>query len=114
MAGKCRPTPQIMVGPSHVGGILPRGWVEATEKYGKQTEVDVLPNGHYAIKNYYGGTPFPDPEEPHKGWKILANVFWAFVPALYVNSPSNYGTVWAVDRFGNIAPSSLDVVYRLD
>jgi Protein of unknown function (DUF1329) len=102
----------IPVGPAHLGGNLPKTWVEATEKYGAQTGVEVLPNGHYQIKNYYGGTPFPNPQEPHKGWKTLANVFWAFVPALYVNSPQNYGTVWAIDRFGNVAPSSFDVVYR--
>jgi hypothetical protein len=102
----------IPVGPAHLGGNLPKTWVEATEKYGAQTGVDVLSNGHYQIKNYYGGTPFPNPQEPHRGWKALANVFWAFVPALYVNSPQNYGTVWAIDRFGNVAPSSFDVVYR--
>jgi len=103
---------EIPVGPAHLGGNLPKTWVEATEKYGAQTGFDVLPNGHYQIKNYYGGTPFPNPQDPHKGWKALANVFWAFVPALYVNSPTNYGTVWAIDRFGNVAPSSFDVVYR--
>ena len=103
---------QITVGPSHVGGNLPKTWVEATEKYGPQTQAVQLPNGHYQLRNYYGGTPFPNPQNPYKGWKILANVFWAFVPALYVNSPTNYGTVWAVDRFGDVAPSSLDVVYR--
>jgi len=102
---------EISVGPTHLGN-LPKTWVEATEKYGPQTGVDVLPNGHYKLKNYYGGTPFPNPQEPNKGWKVLANVFYAFVPAMYVNSPNNYGTVWALDRFGNIAPSSLDVVYR--
>jgi hypothetical protein len=102
----------IPVGPAHVGGNLPKTWVEATEKYGSQTGVEVLPNGHYRIKNYYGATPFPNPQEPHKGWKILANVFWAFVPAVYVNTPQNYGTVWAIDRFGDVAPSTFDVVYR--
>jgi len=102
----------IPVGAAHLGGNLPKTWVEATEKYGAQTGVDVLPNGHYQIKNYYGGTPFPNPQDPNKGWKILANVFWAFVPAVYVNSPQNYGTVWAIDRFGNVAPSTFDVVYR--
>jgi hypothetical protein len=92
--------------------LIPKTWVEATEKYGSQTGVDVLPNGHYLLKNYHAGTPFPNPTEPNKGWKILANNFWFVRPALYVNTPDNYGTVWAVDRFGNIAPSSFDVVYR--
>jgi hypothetical protein len=103
---------EMDIGPSHEGGNLPKTWVEATEKYGPQTGVDLLPNGHYVIKNYHGGTPFPNPEEPNKGWKVLANVFFAYAPAMYVKTPTNYGTVWAVDRYGNIAPSGLDVVYR--
>jgi hypothetical protein len=102
---------EMEVGPIHSGFLL-KSWVEATEKYGSQTSVEVTPAGHYIIKNYHGGTPFPNPQEPNKGWKILANVFWAFVPALYANTPNNYGSVWALDRFGNVAPSSFDVVYR--
>jgi hypothetical protein len=109
---KMPPDVEIDVGPSHQGGNLPQTWVEATEKYGAQTNVQVLPNGHYKIENYQGGTPFPNPTEPDKGWKVLANVFFAYSPALYVKTPANYGTVWAVDRFGDIAPSALDVVYR--
>ena len=92
--------------------FLPSSWVAATEQYGSQTSVKVLPNGHYELDNYHGGTPFPNPQDPHKGWKVLANVFFAFVPAVYVNSPSNYGSVWAVDRYGNVAQTTLDVVYR--
>jgi hypothetical protein len=103
---------QMPIGPAHYG-IIPPSWVAATEKYGSQTQVQVLPNGHYKLENYYAGTPFLHPTDPNKGWKILANNFWFVRPAVYVNSDENYGTVWAVDRFGNIAPSSFDVVYRL-
>jgi len=103
---------EMEVGPSHVGGNLPKSWVEATEKYGPQTGVNVLPNGHFVLTNYHGGTPFPNPQDPNKGWKILANVFFAYVPALYVNSPNNFGSVWAIDKYGDIAPSTFDVVYR--
>ena len=103
---------QMPIGPSHYG-IIPRTWVAATEKYGSQTQVEALPNGHYKLDNYYGGTPFLNPTEPHKGWKILANNFWFVRPALYVNTEQNYGTVCSVDRFGDVAPSSFDVVYRL-
>ena len=92
--------------------FLPQTWIEATEKYGSQTSVKVLPNGHYELDNYHGGTPFPNPQDPNKGWKILANVFWAFQPSVYVNTPSNYGSVWAVDRYGNVNQTTLDVVYR--
>jgi len=42
----------------------------------------------------------------------MTNVFYGFVPAIYVNSPSNYGSVWAIDRFGNVNQTTLDVVYR--
>src|SRR5580704_17098639 len=43
---------EMEVGPIH-NGFLPKTWVEATEKYGSQTSVDVLPNGHYVLKNYH-------------------------------------------------------------
>jgi hypothetical protein len=102
----------LEVGPA-IHNFLPKYWRDATEKHGQQTTVEVLPNGHYVIQNYHGGTPFPNPQEPNKGWKILANVFWSYFPAFYVNSPTNYGTVWSVDRMGNVSPQSIDVVYRL-
>jgi hypothetical protein len=103
---------EMDVGAAHQGGNLPKTWVEATEKYGSQTDVQVTPAGHYVIENYHGGTPFPNPTEPNKGWKVMANVFFAYVPAMYVKTPDNFGTVWALDRYGNVAPSGLDVVYR--
>jgi hypothetical protein len=108
---KMPPDAVLEVGPA-THDFLPKTWVEATEKYGSQTTVEVLPNGHYVLKNYHGGTPFPNPQDPNKGWKILANAFWAFVPAVYVNTPNNYGTVWSVDKYGNVNATTLDVVYR--
>jgi len=101
----------LEVGPT-VNDFLPKTWKDATEKYGQQTTVEVLPNGHYVMHNYHGGTPFPNPQEPNKGWKILANAFWAFVPAIYVNAPQNVGSVWANDRYGNVNQTTIDVVYR--
>jgi hypothetical protein len=104
---------EMDVGPSHEGGNLPKGWTEATERYGQQTGVEVLPSGHYVLKNYRGGTPFPHPQDPYKGWKVLANVFFAYTPVVFNGTPSNYGTIWSQDRYGNIAPSSIDYVYRM-
>jgi hypothetical protein len=109
---KMPPDVEIEVGPTHLGSRL-RSFQDATEKYSSQVTVGILPNDHYVLKNYHGGVPFPNPQEPHKGWKILANVYFSYFPAIYVNSPDNYGTVWAVDRYGNIAPTTFDVVYRL-
>ena len=82
------------------------------QKYGPQTAVEILPNGHYVLKNYHGGTPFPNPQEPNKGWKMLANVFWAYVPSIYAQGPSNFGSIWSNDRFGNSNTTTIDVVYR--
>jgi len=56
------------VGPAVYNTFLPKTWVEATEHYGPQTQVEVLPNGHYALRNYRGGTPFPNSQDPNKGW----------------------------------------------
>ena len=103
---------EMDVGPTHYDGNLPQTWVEATEKYSGQTSMRKLPDGHYQLLNYQGGTPFPHPEAPYKGWKILANVYFAYAPAVYVKTSSAWGSVWSVDRFEDIAPSTLAIVYR--
>jgi hypothetical protein len=102
---------QINIAPAKYD-FLPPTWTAATEQYGSQTSVKVLPNGHYAIENYHGGTPFPNPADPNKGWKILANVFWAYQPSVVVKTSDNYGSVWAVDRYNNVNVTTLDLVYR--
>src|SRR5438132_2976030 len=60
----------IEVGPTHLGSRL-KSFQDATEKYSPQVGVKVLPNGHYQLLNYHGGIPFPNPQEPYKGWKGL-------------------------------------------
>jgi hypothetical protein len=92
--------------------FLPKSWRDATEKYGSQTSVKILPNGHYVIENFHGGTPFPNPQEPNKGWKMLANVFWAYVPSVYANMDENIASVWSLDRYGNVNQTTLDLIYR--
>ena len=102
---------QIDIGPTH-HHILPKTYLAATEQYGGQDRVEVLPNGHFKIDNYQGGLVFPNPQEPNKGFKVLANLFFDYVPSLYVNTPTNYGSVWLQDRFGDISKDTFDVVYR--
>lgn len=102
---------EMDVGPSH-HNILPKTYLEASEKYGSQTRVVHLANGHIDIQNYRGGIPFPNPREPDFGIKLLANNFFAYVPAIYFNGPENQGTLWARDRFGNVSGQMIDVVYR--
>ncbi|HJU11077.1 MAG TPA: DUF1329 domain-containing protein [Candidatus Binataceae bacterium] len=91
---------------------LPRGYQEATERYGGQTRIVHLPNGHNDVQGYVAGRPFPNPQEPDKGYKILANVWFAYVPHLYVNTPENMANSCTQDRFGNISCSKIIFVYR--
>jgi hypothetical protein len=108
---KMPPDVELDVGPTRYGN-LPKTWIEATEKYGGQDTVEVLPNGHFKINNYHGGVVFPNPDEPHKGFKILANVFFAHAPAIFGAGPENTSSIWFVDRFGNISQDTFDFIYR--
>ena len=65
----------------------PSGYVAATEKYGSQTQVVTMPDGSYDLKNYVGGLPFPNPAEPHKGWKILADDWLPPAAWIYAGTP---------------------------
>ena len=86
--------------------------MEATEKYGSQTSVEVLPNGHYVMQNYHGGTPFPNPQDPNKGWKILANVFWAYRARDLCEQPGQLRLGLGDRPLRQCQRDHLDVVYR--
>jgi len=75
---------QLEVGPTVINP-LPKGYVDATEKYASQVKLVELPDGGLTIQNYQGGRPFPHPEEPHKGWKVLANLWYRYMPNLTVD-----------------------------
>jgi len=47
--------------------------------------------GSVASASTAANRPFPNPEEPYKGWKVLANVNWPAGSQMY--TPTNYGTV---------------------
>jgi uncharacterized protein DUF1329 len=91
---------------------LPADYQAASEKFGNQTRVIHRTNGHNDVEGYVAGRPFPRPAEPDKGYKILANVWYSYVPHLYVNAPGNMGTSCTQDRFGNIACNRIVFVYR--
>jgi hypothetical protein len=91
---------------------LPQNYVEATERYGSQTRVVHLPNGHNDVQGYVAGRPFPDPQEPDKGYKILANLWFAYEPHLSVSTPENMANSCTQDRFNNISCTELSIVYR--
>ena len=72
-AWKTPPDVALEVGPTIIHP-LPRNYLAATEKFAGQVQLLELPDGGLTLRNYQGGTPFPNPQEPHKGWKILANL----------------------------------------
>jgi hypothetical protein len=63
----------IHVGPQHTF-VLPRPYVEATEKYGSQTRLVKQADGRFKLDNYVAGLPFPDPSGADKGTEIAANI----------------------------------------
>jgi hypothetical protein len=75
---------ELDVGPTIIHP-LPINYNAATEKYSPQVSIVELPSGGLNLRGYNGGAPFPNPEEPHKGWKILADVWYRYIPHLIVD-----------------------------
>jgi len=82
---------------------LPAGYLAATEKYSPTTKLVELPEGGLTISGYQGGIPFPNPTEPHRGWKILADFWYRYIPHIVVNTPDNPGFNCTLDGFGNVS-----------
>ena len=99
---------RIEIGPTVILP-LPRDYLAATEKYAQGVRVIELPNGGLTLANYHGGIPFPDPAEPHKGWKTLANIWYRYIPHLVVDS---YGSGCAIDATLNYNCQTYTAVKR--
>jgi hypothetical protein len=78
---------------------LPPNYLAATEKYSGQARIIELPSGGLNLTGYQGGIPFPAPVEPHKGWKILANLWFRYIPHSAVDT---YGQGCYMDSYQNI------------
>ena len=91
---------------------IPPTYVAATEKYSGQVKLAHLPDGHMDVLNYSGGLPFPDPQEPDKGYKVLANLWYSYRPHLNVTDSRHPVRDCISDRFGNLSCESIDIVYR--
>ncbi len=87
----------------------PKTFLDATEKYSPQVKLIELPDGGITLQNYQGGFPFPNPSEPHKGWKVLANVWYRYFPHV---SFINHGGGCSLDHNLNINCAAGDIVYR--
>ncbi|HKV54091.1 MAG TPA: DUF1329 domain-containing protein [Candidatus Binataceae bacterium] len=88
---------------------LPKTYLEATEKYSSQVKVIELPDGGLTLENYQGGIPFPNPSEPHKGWKILTNLWYRYVPHLTV---IQNGGGCLIDHYGSVNCQAAEIVER--
>jgi Protein of unknown function (DUF1329) len=75
---KMPPDIRIEVAPTEIHP-LPKNYLAATEKHASQLQIIELPGGGLTLNGYMGGIPFPNPQEPHKGWKVLADLWFRYV-----------------------------------
>jgi Protein of unknown function (DUF1329) len=104
---KFPPDFKMNVGPTH-SYPLPPEYLKNTEKYSQQVKIVDLPDGGHSITGYVAGIPFPNPEEPMKGYKILADIWWAYIPHLQCG----YDKFVLVDRFLATHDETVLQVYR--
>jgi hypothetical protein len=83
---------------------VPAKMRENSEKYGAQTRLEPLSDGGFLMKNYVAGVPFPNPQDPNAGVKILYNTWAVFRPFVL----HFYSVTWLVDRFTNVSPEQTD------
>jgi uncharacterized protein DUF1329 len=88
---------------------LPKTYMEATEKYSSQVKLVELPDGGLTLSGYQGGIPFPNPAEPHQGWKVLADLWYRYLPHLLVDT---YGNGCFIDRTGSVNCEAAQIVNR--
>ncbi len=98
----------MQIGPTIINP-LPKNYREATEQYSSQVTVTELPDGRLNLSGYHGGTPFPNPAEPHKAWKILANLWFRYQPHLSVDTN---GVVCTMDSGHSTSCKAGMKVYR--
>jgi Protein of unknown function (DUF1329) len=102
---------EIVVGPT-IPEKLPVGYTEATAKYSHNVRVVHLGDGHNDIRNYAGGEPFPNPQEPDKGYKLLADLWFAYVPHFLAGTSHNPLTICSETSYRFLSCERLSYVYR--
>ena len=94
---------EMDVGPT-IMRPLPKAFREAGEKYGSQTRVVHLPDGRMNIENFIAGFPFPNPQEPDKGYKILTNIWFPPAPICWWCHRTQAMRVSALSTVSTIRP----------
>ncbi len=105
---KMPPDVQMVVSPTSIVP-LPKNYLAATEKYAAQVRIIELPSGGLSLQGYRGGIAFPNPQEPHLGWKVLMNLWYRYTPQLLVVT---HGWDCAVNGSGNASCESYESVDR--
>ncbi len=98
----------MAIGPT-IDHPLPPNYLQATEKYASQVTIEELPTGGLTLKNYHGGIPFPHPQEPHLGWKVLTNMWFRYMPHLIAQT---YGYTCGMNGLGNTNCIGIQYVLR--
>jgi Protein of unknown function (DUF1329) len=99
---------RIEVGPtSH--HPLPQPYIQNTEKYSHLVKIRQLPSGGHTVDGYVAGMPFPNPAEPLKGYKILVNFWYRYIPYLYC---SPYDHEYLVNGAQQVSTIRYEDVYR--
>ncbi len=106
---KLPPDFQAVIGPP-LTYTPPKEYVANTEKYASQVRIVNLPDGGHSITGYVAGRPFPNPAPPMKGYKILVDEWYRFLPWL---NCGKHNWNHFKDRFGNISTNSFILVYRM-
>ncbi len=99
---------RMVVGPYHHYPV-PSVYAANTEKYSGQIKIEALPDGGHVIRDYVAGLPFPNPQAPLRGWKVLVNLWYRFVPWEECE-PAWY--IYLVDRLGNEHITAGKLSYR--
>ncbi len=99
---------EMDVGPTVINP-LPRSYAAAQSE---SVGVVHLPGGHNDIVNYVAGEPFPNPQEPDKGYKLLVDLWFAYSPHLIAGTPANPFRTCVEDKFGSFSCALLSYVYR--
>ena len=99
---------QILVGPTSPHP-LPKTYLDNTDKYGQLVKIKAFPDGEHTIAGYVAGRPFPNPAGPLKGYQILVDNWYRYMPRLMCNPDA---TEVLEDRYGNRSSLRMEIVFR--
>jgi hypothetical protein len=99
---------QMVIGPTS-SYPPPKAYLENTRKYSSRVKIKELPDGRHTITDYVAGLPFPDPAGPMKGYKILVDNWYRYIPYLVCGN-DNHQVLQ--DRYGNTTAFKMALVDR--